>query len=328
MLRVDSTKSLLTFSCVLFLCTSDLVSAAELTAEKSEQGVTIKIDSKRFAEYVTKSNTKPIVYPIYGPTDKKMMRDYPLVEKVPGESSDHPHHRSLWFTHGEVNGIDFWTEVGGKKGSIVHREFGTVAGGKEATVVTKNDWMSPDNKRVCADERTLVFGGNDDVRWIDFAIKITATDGPVEFGDTKEGSFGVRVPDAWTMPEKKGADAKKTEPKMTGMIVTSEGKTNAAAWGQPAAWVDYYGPIEGETLGIAILNHPSSFRYPTCWHVRTYGLFAANPFGKKDFKVEGQGAYHLPAGESVAFRYRVVLHKGDEKAGKIAEAFADYSKAK
>ena len=292
--------------------------SAELTAEKNDKGVTIKIDGQPFAEYLINSKSKPILWPIIGPTGQKMTRDYPIIEKVAGESKDHPHHRSLWFTHGDVNGIDFWSETdqpSDKIGKTVHREFSRVEGGKEAVIVTRNDWIGPDDKRVCADERTLTFGGDPDQRWIDFAIAIKATDGPVTFGDTKEGTFGLRVPDTMKVDAKTG-----------GRIVTSEGQTDAGAWGRPAAWVDYHGPVGGETLGIAILNHPSSFRYPTAWHVRAYGLFAANPFGKKDFGIKEQGAYDLPSGESVSFRYRIILHKGDEKAAKIAEAFAAYAK--
>ena len=112
-----------------------------------------------------------------------------------------------------------------------------------------------------------------------------------------------------------------------GKIVNSEGQANVAAWGKPAAWVDYHGPIDDETLGIAILNHPSSFRFPTHWHVRTYGLFAANPFGLGDFTSgKEKGTYTLPAGETMKLRYRVLLHKGDEQQGRVAEAFEAFAK--
>ncbi|HEV7222050.1 MAG TPA: DUF6807 family protein, partial [Pirellulales bacterium] len=83
-------------------------------------------------------------------------------------------------------------------------------------------------------------------------------------------------------------------------------------------------------VGIAILNHPSSFRYPTRWHVRDYGLFAANPFGLKDFEKNDQlnGAYTVPAGESISLRYRFVFHLGDEQAADIAQTFEEYSEEK
>jgi hypothetical protein len=115
--------------------------------------------------------------------------------------------------------------------------------------------------------------------------------------------------------------------KKGGKIINSEGLTDDAAWGKPAKWVDYHGPVDGAVEGIAILNHPKSFRYPTTWHVRTYGLFAANPFGLRDFtKGAGDGMHKVPAGETMTLRYRVLLHGGDEKAGKVAQAFEEYSK--
>jgi hypothetical protein len=100
------------------------------------------------------------------------------------------------------------------------------------------------------------------------------------------------------------------------------------AWGQPAAWVDYQGPIDGKTVGIAIFNHPSSFRYPTYWHVRGYGLFAANPFGLHDFSggEKGKGRATISRGASMTLRYRVLFHAGDEREGKVAERFSAYAK--
>ena len=112
-----------------------------------------------------------------------------------------------------------------------------------------------------------------------------------------------------------------------GRIVNSRGQVNGDAWGKPAEWVDYHGPVDGETIGIAILNHPSSFRFPTYWHVRTYGLFAANPFGLREFTNGAkQGQYRVASGENLTLRYRVLLHRGDDKRGKVAESFAAYAK--
>ena len=150
----------------------------------------------------------------------------------------------------------------------------------------------------------MVFGANDQARWVDVTIVFQATQ-PVTFGQTKEGSFGVRV---WpTVTVKSG-----------GTIENSDGLRNGAAWGKPAAWVDYYGDIDGETLGVAILNHPGSLRYPTTWHVRTYGLFAANPFMKEGLK--------LAADEKLTLRHRVVLHAGTTEQADIADMYRDYSK--
>jgi hypothetical protein len=288
------------------------LAVAEVTAERSEKGVVVKIDGTLFTEYLADFRGTPILWPIIGPTGKPMTRAYPM-GKGRDEREDHPHQRSLWFTHGSVNGVSFW-EL--EKGTIKQRELVKIGSGKEAVIVTRNDWLAPDGKKVCEDERRLTFGSDGDARWIDFDITIKATDGPVKFGDTKEGAMGVRVAETMKVDAKKG-----------GRIVDSGGRTDEKAWGKRAAWVDYHGPVEGQTVGIAILNHPSSFRFPTYWHVRTYGLFAANPFGLRDFEGTNQvdGSYTLPAGETMTLRYRVLLHEGDEKSGKVAEAYAAYA---
>ncbi|MBW3599994.1 MAG: PmoA family protein, partial [Planctomycetes bacterium] len=189
--------------------------------------------------------------------------------------------------------------------------------GGQATIVTRNDWVGPEGEKLLEDERTLVFGAEGDKRWIDFDITLKATEGEVTFGDTKEGTFGIRIPA--TM---------KVDAGMGGEIVNSEGQTDRAAWGKRAAWVDYHGPVDGKTLGIAIMNHPSSFRFPTYWHVRTYGLFAANPFGVSDFTGDKQqdGSKTLKKGDQITLRYRVLLHPGDEKVGRVAQEYEEYSK--
>jgi hypothetical protein len=288
--------------------------AAEITAERVGGKVVVKIDGQPFTEYVATSDLKPplgpILWPIIGPTGKPMTRAYPM-GTAPNERLDHPHHRSLWFNHGDVNGVSFW-----HKEAIKHRKFVKVESGQRAVIVTENDWLDKDGKRVCQDRRALTFQADGDNRLIDFDVTVKATDGPVKFGDTKEGSFGVRV-----------AETMKVDAKLGGRIVNSEGQVDAAAWAKPAAWVDYHGPVDGQTVGVAVLNHPTSFRFPTYWHVRTYGLFAANPFGLHNFKGTGaDGSYTIQSGDSIALRFRVVLHRGDEKVGKVAEAYAAYAK--
>ena len=290
------------------------VGMAEVTAEPSERGVVVKIDGQLFTEYVVDPGLKPrlgpILWPIIGPTGKPMTRAYPMAEG-PNERQDHPHHRSLWFNHGDVNGLSFWHLE-----TIQHREFVTVESGRQAVIVTRNDWIGPNSEKACEDERKLTFGTDGDTRRIDFDVTLKASNGPVKFGDTKEGSMGVRV--AGTM---------KVDAKLGGRIVNSEGQTDGNAWAKRAAWVDYHGPVDGLTVGVAILNHPSSFRFPTYWHVRTYGLFAANPFGWRDFQRSDDvdGSCALAPGESITLRYRFLFHKGDEKEGKVAEAFSAYA---
>jgi hypothetical protein len=287
---------------------------AEVTMEQQPDKVTVKLDGELFTEYLIKSGVKPVLWPIIGPGGKKMTRSYPM-ENVKGEAKDHPHQRSLWFTHGSVNGVDFWVEIP-PQGSIVHKEFVKVEGGERGVIVTRNDWVDKSGKKILEDERTFTFHGTGDKRFIDCDVTLKATEEDVKFGDTKEGSFGVRVAAPLEVRRKQG-----------GKIINSEGQADGEAWGKPARWVDYHGPIDGEVLGVAILNHPKSFRHPTHWHVRDYGLFAANVFGLHDFQGSEQvdGSHVLPKGESLTFRHRVLLHKGDEVEAGVPEAFTAYS---
>ncbi len=160
----------------------------------------------------------------------------------------------------------------------------------------------------------MLFSGTATTRVLDFEVTIKATGKPVTFGDTKEGMFGLRVASTMDVKAKKG-----------GKITNAEGITDGAAWGKASPWVDYTGPVDGQTVGVAILNHPESFRYPTTWHVRDYGLFAANPFGWHDFGMNKAGNYTIPSGESIRFEYRVILHKGPTDKAGIPAAFQAFA---
>ncbi|MEQ8835216.1 MAG: PmoA family protein, partial [Lacipirellulaceae bacterium] len=275
----------------------------KVTGEKNDQGVNIQIDGEPFAAYLKKSGHQPVVWPIIGPTGEPVTRSFPLGPLLDNETDDHPHHRSLWFAHGNVNGHDFWLEPTGKnRTEIVHHHFVDLSEiGNDLRLVTQNIWTAGLEK-VCEDQRTLIFGGDrDGSRWIDFRIEIMANEGDLTFGDTKEGTFAMRV--AGTM---------KVDAKLDGHLLNSEGQKNVAAWGQPAKWLDAPGPVDDETVGITIFSHPKNFRHPCRWHARNYGLITANPFGKKDFPSgeHKQGPHTIKRGESLELRYKVWLHEG------------------
>jgi len=301
--------------------------------QAKDQGLAIardRLDAKRvaiatggrpFTSYITAEGTKPYYFPVIGPTGASYTRAFPM-EAVDGEDKDHPHQRSLWFTHGNVNGLDFWAsdpnnKPNPKSGSIKETSRTIVHNGERAAVLlTTDDWLGPDGKKICEDERIVGFFGMGKNRVIDFDITVKATAGPVTFGDTKEGMFGLRVASSMDVKNKDNSGGK---------ITNAEGLTDEAAWGKASPWVDYVGPLQGKTAGIAILNHPDSFRFPTTWHVRPYGLFAANPFGWHDFGQKTSGEYVIPAGESIRFMYRVVLHTGDTATSNLPGAFQAYA---
>lgn len=294
--------------------------AAEVKIEKIDAGLKVTIDGKPFAEYLTKNGHQPIIWPIIGPGGQAMTRQFPMAEKLPGETNDHPHHRSLWFNHGMVNKLDFWTEPGGNRANtqIVQRGDATIESGSTGKIVVHDDWMS-DVTKVCEDERTILFGSDAHGRWIDFTAAVTASDGDVTFGDTKEGAFGLRVPGTMSLTAKQG-----------GKIRNSRGQEDVVAWGQSADWVDYSGPVDGKPAGIAIFDLPDSFRHPTRWHVRDYGLFAANPFGLKDFPEDlqdphEQGAYTVKKGDTLKLHYRVLFYEGEKSDRELAAIYKEYA---
>ena len=309
--------------CLFFVLPTLTLPATEWSFEPTDSGYQINIDSKLFAEYLTDFRGTPIIWRIIGPTGQEMTRSYPMSpEGKPSEKFDHEHHRSLWFNHGNVNGEDYWAL---KPSIIKHKRFVKADKNSQGVLlVTENEWINKDGVVVCADLRTVRFGLIGESRFIDFDVTVTAIADTVVFGDTKEGSFGIRVPGRFDSDEKR---RDKNHP--GGIIVNAEGLKGDEAWGKRSSWVDYSGELEnGEVVGIAILNHPSSFRYPTYWHVRTYGLFAANPFGLHDF-VKGEkadaGSLTMKKGDTFTLRYRVVLHKGTSENIDLPKMFEEYS---
>ena len=287
----------------------------------------VDIDGALFTEYRFQNVPKPFLYPLIGPGGAGMTRNWPMKE-TPNEEHDHPHHRSLWFAHGDVNGHDFWTEKEGA-GRIVHAGFDQVSSSKDGGIIkTRNNWVAHDGKIICTDEQTLRFhAGPNNARLVDFQITLHASNGEVVLGDTKEGTMAIRV--AETMRVEKPIVKKGEKPALgAGHIVNSDGLRDGAAWGKRANWCDYSGPVDGKVVGIAFFDHPKNPNYPTWWMVREYGLFAANPFGRQAYeKSPTKGEVKIPAGGSLTLRYRFYIHEGDEQQAKVADRYTEFLKA-
>jgi len=302
-----------------------MVAKAQAGGIKREQGVKIfkadktlkvEINGKLFTEYNYQDVPRPFFYPVIGPNGVPIIRHWPMKEGK-DEAKDHVHHRSLWFTHGEVNGQDFWGEGRGS-GKIVHEKFEKITSGRDVGIIqSRNKWVARDGKVVCKDTRTQRFYNSPDGQMMDFEITFHASEGKVVLGDTKEGSMAIRLAPTMRVEGKVGK----------GHIINSEGHRDGAAWGKRAAWCDYYGPVNGDIVGVAIFDHPENPKHPTWWHVRTYGLFAANPFGVHNFesKPKGVGDITIPAGESLTFRYRFYFHKGDAEQAQVAKHYRQYA---
>ncbi len=302
---------------------TDGSAAAGVKLTEKDDRITVEVNGRLFTEYRFKEPQRPFFYPVIGPTGAPVIRHWPIAEGSPDEERDHPHHKSLWFTHGAINGVDFWADG---KGKIVHDKFVEVSSGPEVgVIVAQNKYVAPDGKVVCTDTRTHRFHNTPDGQIMDFEVAIHASQGQVTMGDTKEGSMAIRLNPTMQLTPTKAMRARGETAK--GHIVNSEGVTDGNTWGKRAAWCDYYGPVNGEIVGVAIFDHPSNPRHPTWWHVRDYGLFAVNPFGIHDFekKPAGTGDLVIPAGQTVTFKYRFYFHKGDEKQGKVADRYAEYA---
>ncbi|HEY7329901.1 MAG TPA: PmoA family protein [Gemmataceae bacterium] len=276
---------------------------------------------------------KPILWPLKAPNHKDITRDWPMRPAPAGSpKEDHPHQKSAWFTYGDVipegveikhkrrgvEGIDFWAE-GADCGRIVC--LGVSYSRDEAGATTRNEWRDPDGGKIMDEIRTIQLFNCDKARLFVVDIDLSASVMPITFGDTKEGAFGVRV-----------AHSMREDSRGKGHITNAEGKVGEKqCWGRISAWCDYSGPVEGDTVGIAIFAAPDN-PLPSCWHSRGYGLMAANPFGRAksgfpDMK-DKKDRVHLDKGEHLKLRYGIFVHLGDVKGGKVAEAYELFKKMK
>ena len=238
-----------------------------------------------------------------------------MLQSTPGEAKDHPHHKSIWCSHGQINGVSFWSEDGLIKFDE-SKPFTVKSDDKHVSVSFHANYYGANDKLICTDSNQIVFHEQTDgTRTIDWEITIHASESDLVFGDTKEGMMAIRTHPSLRID--KGAVAK-----------NSRGLKGKGIWGKRAEWLDYSGTVEGKRVGIAIFDHPSNLRHPTTWHARAYGLVAANPFGLHDFegKAKGTGDHKVAKGESIRWKYRFVFHAGDSDDAKIAELYQKYKK--
>jgi hypothetical protein len=316
--------------------TLQAASANDVKLTRSADRVRVELGGQLFTEYIFNGAPKPFLYPVIASDGTEMMRHFPVKSDVEGEVRDHPHHRSLWFTHGAVNGVDFWAESDLKKqGQIVNESVEHTTKGGVGEIRSRNKWVGPDGMVHLTDETVIraqaMAGGG---RVLDYEVTLKApANKPVVFGDTKEGSMAIRLPLWMTPPHSYSVNKQRQKHEGKGTIVNAEGIKNDATWGKRSTWVDYHAPKNGKVYGVAMFDHPKNPQHPTWWHVRSYALFAANPFGKHDFEPEHKanpkaGDLTIAAGKSVTFRWRFYFHMGDEKAGKVAERYKEYAAGK
>jgi len=349
-------------SLVLIVVTAILVSLASagphppdcISVAVNEQArrVDVSIDGQPFTSYIWPTTLKkPVLYPLRTAKGTVVTRGFPL-EQRPGERVDHPHHAGLWFNYENVNGIDFWNnsdaikpENAPKMGAILHRSVVSAkSGSDQGELDVESDWVTFDKKVLLKEHTHFVFRGGPGFRSVDRITTLRALDEKVDFKDEKDGVLGLRVVRALEIPSDKPevytdasgratTVAKLDNTGVNGTYLTSEGKKGDAAWGTRGRWCNLSGLVGGEPVTITILDHPANPGHPVRWHVRAYGLFAANPFGSATFAVKGEEKppeheTELEPGQSLRYRYRVIVHPGDAKTANIASLWEKYSGGK
>jgi len=337
------------FTLAVLLALPAFAKADDVSIVVEKDGIDFKTGSTVVAKYATAASVaKPYLYPVLAPNGVGVTRNWPVAKGLPGEATtDHIHQKSVWFCHGDVipegielkiksankgdKGVDFWSEAKDKDGTPRHGTIKCVKVGEpkqiaknHVSIETQNEWITPDGVKIMDEVRVIHFIDLPEGRMFAFDITLKASVCPITFGDTKEGSFGIRVHDALRPNQKTGA-----------VVTTAEGKTvtppkldNLPIWGYPAEWIDYSGKIDGKDVGITVFDHPKN--PPALWHVRAYGLNGANPFGRAHSGFPSQKGKEdlikIAKGRELKLKYAVYAHTGDVKSGKVAEAFAEFKK--
>ena len=322
-------------------------SGYQIIENKNEKRLDILINEKPFTSYIYPDDLmKPVLYPLRTTKGTLITRGWPL-DPRPGERVDHPHHVGLWLNYGNVNGLDFWnnsTAIPADKkknyGTIKHVAVNKMDSNKDRALlqVTK-DWQSPEGKSLLKENTQYLFTEKGSLREIEINTKLTALDQDVTFDDNKEGLIGIRIARELEHPSDKpeiftDANGNPTQVAemnndgVTGKYRSSEGIEGDNVWGTRGKWVNLMGKIQNEPISLVILDNPKNVGYPTYWHARGYGLFAANPLGQKEFsKGKETLNFKLKAGQSVEFKYRILISSGETLSDQqINNEFESFSK--
>ncbi len=313
---------------VVALIIAVCASAAPVELKKSATQVDVTVDGKPFTTYYFGNGTaKPYLMPLQTASGIVLTRPDPVGNDIgklnPKESSFEPHQRPLYFSHGDIDGLDFWGEEAFRRYYDDHgrQAYGHMAvetvQDEGSTIRARFKLLDPAQRMIGEETQNFTFGGDAGARTIDCEFILHATAGPLTLGDTKEGTFGIRLNKELSAPHDH-------------MINSRGGHGEKEIWGKPAEWVAYSGTVSGKPVGIAVFDSPKSFRHPTTWHARAYGLFAANPFGWREFTRDKSkdGSWTIPQGDSLAFRYRVVIYDGEMPPAKLDEMYRQYAAGK
>lgn len=322
-------KTLLYFGAILLAASVQAQSQQVIVVKDAARDIVhIQAGGKPFTDFVfTDTMEKPFLYPIYAPDGQTITRGFPW-HPEPGDPTDHPHHIGLWLNYENVNGLDFWNNSfaipaakKSKYGWIRTQAVTQMKSGRTGLLAYNANWTNQAKDVLLTEETTFHFSATDRYRVIDRITTLTAVQ-DVNFPDAKDGMLGLRIAHELELPVKKATEYKDDKGNVTkvmatlnegvtGNYITSEGRTGDEAWASRGTWCMLYGKKGGDSISILIIDHPKNPGYPTYWHARNYGLFAANPLGQGAFsKGKETMNFHLAKGQSVQFRYRIVIASG------------------
>jgi hypothetical protein len=320
----------------------------KLVQEKDKSTINVFIGNSLFTSFIyPDSLAKPVLYPIFSQNGAMLTRGYPMYP-LAGDPTDHPHHLGLWLNFENVNGLDFWNnsfaipaDRKSMYGSIKTDRIIKKEDGAKGILAYHANWTDWKNNVLLEETTQYEFSGSGNQRIVDRITTLKANM-DVLFTDAKDGLLGLRVAHEMQISSKKDGvftDDKgnvtivkaNTDAVATGNYITSAGKEGDSAWSTRAVWCKMFGKMKNDSISIAIIDHPSNINYPTYWHARGYGLFAANPLGEKVF-TGGKSAKNLKLkkGESVRFVYRIVFDQGPVtlSAARLNQLADDFGKAK
>lgn len=303
-------------------------SVSSVDLKSRDNRVDVSIDGQPFTTYyVLPDVAKPYMMPLRTASGVIVTRGFPVENDAsagnPKASSFEPHQRPLYWGHGNIDGLDFWQEqvfdhyyTDHQNQSYGHAKLLSIKAEGES-ITADFSLRDPSEREIGRERQSFHFGGEGPIRTLDCEFTLTATAGPLVFGDTKEGSFGIRLADDLSGPR-------------ANMTNSQGAHGEKEIWGKPAEWVSYQGEIGGRPATVSVFDHPSSFRHPTTWHARAYGLLAANPFGWREFSRDANkdGSWTVEGENKITFKYRVHIADGKQSPQELAKAYSEYAATK
>ncbi len=269
--------------------------------------VSFQRDGVEIARYhFSPALNRPFVFPLIGPAGRSVTR-----LGHPHDPEGHSHHNSLWISHNDVNGVNFWGDTGTNVGRIVHQQIIQLDDGPDAAAIqTVNAWTDKAGKVLLSERRRTTVQWLPNSEWLLILdLQLEAKGEAVTLGKSAFGMAAVRV--AKTMGVIDGG----------GTIRNSEGGVNEKeVFWKPARWMDYSGPITATaTEGVTLLDHPANPNHPSVFHVRDDGWMGAS--------LTFEGPRVIAPGKPLQLRYGIYVHADQPTVEQLQKRWLDFSRA-